>query len=384
MSEGKGIKEYLSEIDSLDDEIMLKLQERMELAKGLAEARQDEGKSPVDPTRVRQRTDEVTMNAPSELEVYSRLFYTSMTEFSRDYQMKYTKGDTDIVRRIKEVLSEAPKPFPEAGKVACQGVFGAYSQQACDKLFKRPSIMYMSNFEAVFQAIESGLTDYGVLPLENSTAGSVNRIYDLMLKYDFHIIRSTRLKIDHSLLVKPGTKKEDIKAIYSHEQALMQCEQYLKNYPDAEIKVFENTAEAAKMVAESNEKDIAAIASLECGELYGLDPIEEAIQDSGSNFTRFICIGKKMEIYPGSNRTSLMLTVPHRPGSLYHVLAIFYALGINIVKLESRPIPDRDFDFMFYFDLDCDVYSDSFTRLMNQIQSLSTDFKYLGSYVEIV
>ena len=380
----KEIDGYLAEIDELDDEIMERLEERMRISRNLAEARQRQGKSPTDPTRVRRRTDEITAKAPEELQVYSRLFYTAIAEFSRDYQMKYTKGDTEIVREIKRVREYTEKVFPESAVVACQGVFGAYSQQACDKVFRRPFIKYMQTFDDVFEAIKNGDCQYGMLPLENSTAGSVTQIYDLMTKYDFHILRSTRLKIEHSLLVKPGTKAEDIKVIFSHEQAIMQCEDYLKNYPGAMIKAVENTAEAAKMVAESNRNDIAAIASLECGDLYGLESIADSIQDSGANYTRFICIGPELEIYPGSNRTSLMLSVPHTPGSLYHVLAIFYALGINIVKLESRPIPDRDFDFMFYFDLDADVYSDSFIRLMNQIQSLSADFRYLGSYVEIV
>ena len=373
----------LDRIDRLDDEIMEKLERRMALAREVAETRQELGKSPLDPTRVRERIEEVTEKADDELEVYSRLFYTSMAEFSRDYQIKYTEGDTDVVKMIKASRENTPKVFPESAKVACQGVFGAYSQEACDKIFKRPRILYKGSFDQVFSAIERGECRYGILPLENSTAGSVNQVYDLMTKYDFHIVRSTKIKVDHSLLVKPGTAKADIKAIYSHEQALMQCENYLLDFPDAEIKVFENTAEAAKMVAESDRKDIAAIASRECGSLYGLEELDGQIQDSGANYTRFICIGKDAEIYPGSSRTSLMLSVPHRPGSLYHVLAIFYALGINMVKLESRPIPDRDFDFMFYFDLDSDVYSESFIRLMNQVQSLSEDFRYLGSYVEV-
>ena len=380
----KEIKGYMSEIDELDNEIMERLEERMRISRNLAEARQRLGKSPTDPTWVRERTDEITAAAPEELEVYSRLFYTSIAEFSRDYQMKYTKGDTEVVKQIKKVREYTEKVFPESAVVACQGVFGAYSQQACDKIFKRPQIKYKKTFDDVFEAIKNGECRYGMLPLENSTAGSVTQIYDLMTKYDFHILRSTRLKIEHSLLVKPGTRLEDIKTIYSHEQAIMQCEDYLKGLSGVTVKAVENTAEAAKMVADSERKDIAAIASLECGDLYGLSSIADSIQDSGANYTRFICIGKELEIYPGSSKTSLMLSVPHTPGSLYHVLAIFYALGINIVKLESRPIPDRDFDFMFYFDLDSDVYSESFIRLMNQIQSLSADFRYLGSYVEVV
>ena len=163
----------------------------------------------------------------------------------------------------------------------------------------------------------------------------------------------------------------------------MQCDEYLKAFPNAKITTCENTAEAAKMVAESERNDIAALASYSCGKLYGLTCLQEAVQDNGNNYTRFICISKKLEIYPGADKTSLMLIVSHTPGSLYNVLARFNALGINIFKLESRPLPQRDFDYMFYFDIDSEVHSEEFVRLINQLEELSHEFKYLGSYMEI-
>ena len=302
---------------------------------------------------------------------------------SKDHQRKVLQIESPVVQAIKTALEETPKVFPAKATVACQGVEGAYSQQACEKLFKMPKIMFMKNFNGVFAAINQGLCQYGILPLENSTAGSVNQIYDLMMKYNFYIVKSVKLTIDHSLLAKKGVKKEDVREIFSHEQAIMQCEEYLKNFPQAKITVCENTAEAAKMVAESDRNDVAALASFACGQLYGLNCIEEDVQDNGNNYTRFICISKKMEIYPGADNTSLMLIVSHKPGSLYNVLARFNALGINIFKLESRPIPERDFDFMFYFDVEAEVYSEEFVRLMSQLDELSQECKYLGSYTEI-
>lgn len=302
---------------------------------------------------------------------------------SKDHQRKITQMESPTVKAIKKAMEETPKVFPAKATVACQGVAGAYSQQACEKLFKMPKIMFMKNFNGVFAAIDQGLCQYGVLPLENSTAGSVNQIYDLMMKYNFHIVKSAKLKIDHSLLVRQGTRKEDITEIVSHEQALLQCDDYLKNFPNAKITMCDNTAEAAKLVAQSDRKDIAALASYACGQLYGLNCLEENVQDNSNNYTRFICISKKMEIYPGADKTSLMLVVSHKPGSLFNVLSRFNALGINIFKLESRPIPERDFDFMFYFDIDSEVYSEEFIRLMNQLDELTQQCKYLGSYMEI-
>lgn len=147
---------------------------------------------------------------------------------------------------------------------------------------------------------------------------------------------------------------------------------------------MENTAIAAKMVADSDRTDIAAISSRSCAPLYGLDCLASSIQDKGNNYTRFICISKNLEIYPGADRTSLMMIISHKPGSLYRVLARFYALGINLVKLESRPIPDRDFEFMFYFDLDTPVYSKEFIQLVCELDSLCEEFRYLGSYSEMI
>ena len=268
--------------------------------------------------------------------------------------------------------------------VACQGVEGAYSQLACEKLFQAPNILYFSNFEAVFSAIEKGLCQYGIIPLENSTAGSVNKVYDLMLQHEFYIVRSTRLKVDHSLLVRPGTKLEDIREVYSHEQAIGQCQEFLKTLPNAQIIRCENTAQAAKFVAESGRNDVAALASRTCGALYGLTALAESVQDQGNNYTRFICISKNLEIYPGADRTSLRMVLAHKPGALYQVLSLFNALGINLNKLESRPIPERDFEFAFYFDLDTSIYSPAFLQLMAELPGICEQFSYLGSYSEVI
>ena len=377
------IEDYRKNIDNIDKEIVEKLEERMRVAENIAKFKQDNNLPVIDIIREREKLEEITEMASDDMASYARILYNTIMEMSKDHQRKITNQDTPLVKSIKAALEETPKVFPTKATVACQGVEGAYSQQACDKLFRMPKIMYMKNFNGVFAAIDQGLCQYGILPVENSTAGSVNQIYDLMLKYNFYVVKSVKLKIDHSLLAKKETRKEDIKEIVSHEQAIMQCDDYLKAFPNAKITICENTAEAAKMVAESERNDIAALASYSCGKLYGLSCLQEAVQDNENNYTRFICISKKLEIYPGADKTSLMLVVSHTPGSLYNVLARFNALGINIFKLESRPLPQRDFDYMFYFDIDSEVHSEEFVRLINQLEELSHEFKYLGSYMEI-
>jgi len=226
---------------------------------------------------------------------------------------------------------------------ACQGVEGAYSQLACEKMFNVPNIMYFKTFKSVFDAIDKDMCRYGVLPMENSTAGSVNEIYDLMMDYHFNIIRSTRVKIDHNLLAKSGTKILQIREIYSHEQAINQCAKFLDGLVNVKVTACANTAAAAKMVAESDRNDVAALSSRTCADLYQLAILSCNVQDNDNNYTRFICISKQLEIYPGADKTSIMMVIPHKPGALYKVLSRFYALGINLIKLESRPIPNRDF-----------------------------------------
>lgn len=377
------IEDYRQKIDAIDKVIIEKMEERMRTAEEIAKFKKENNLPVMDSLREREKMEEIMEMASDDMVSYSRILYNTIMEMSKDHQRKILDDDSPLVSSIEEAIEKTGKVFPKMATVACQGVEGAYSQQACDKLFQMPKIMYVRNFNGVFAAINQGLCQYGVLPLENSTAGSVNQVYDLMMKHNFYIVKSVKLKIDHSLLAKKGTDREEIKEIFSHEQAILQCEEYLKNFPIAKITVCENTAEAAKMVAESERADVAALASYQCGQLYGLECLQEGVQDNGNNYTRFICIGKKLEIFPGADKTSLMLVVSHKPGSLYNILARFNALGINIFKLESRPIPERDFDYMFYFDVEAQVYSQEFVRLMNQVEELSQEFKYLGSYMEI-
>lgn len=377
------LKEYREKIDRIDSEIIKNFDERMRVAEEIGKYKEKRELPISDLIRENEKIDSITDMASPDMASYTRLLYNMIMEMSKDHQRNIVGKESQLIKAIHNALEEPPKVFPDRPLVACQGVSGAYSQQACEKIFKMPKIMYVKNFNGVFAAIDKGLCQYGILPLENSTAGSVNQIYDLMMKYNFHIVKSVKLKIDHSLLAPMGVKKENIKEIFSHEQAIAQCEEYLKEFKDVKITVCENTAEAAKQVAISGRKDVAALASSICRELYGLNCIEEGMQDNDNNYTRFICISKKMEIYPGADRTSLMMVLSHKPGALYHVLSRFYALGINITKLESRPIPNRDFQFMFYFDIECQVYSKEFIRLISQLEELSQEFRYLGSYIAI-
>ncbi len=378
------LNNYREHLDTIDKELLRLFTERMAIAGEIAQWKQQNRMPVLDLRREKEKLRAMEEMSPEDLKEYSVSLFSLMMELSRSYQNRIIHPASAETLAIEQALKETPQLFPETAIVACQGVEGAYSGIACEKLFKRPSIFYFSSFDAVFSAIEKGLCRYGVIPVENSTAGTVNAVYDLMRKHDFRIVRSVRVKIDHNLLVKPGTKPEDIREIYSHAQAIAQCSAFLQSMPNVKVIPCENTAVAAKKVAESQDKGIAALSSRSCSKLYGLEILKADVQDSGNNHTRFICISKNLEIYPGADRTSLMMVLPHEPGSLYRLLSRFNALGINLTKLESRPMPERSFEFMFYFDLDTSVYSPRFIQLMGELPDISEEHEYLGSYSEVI
>ena len=378
------ISQLRNEIDKIDDELVKLFGQRMDVAARIADFKKENNLPILVPAREREKLANVAEKAGPEMSNYTRVLYSMLFELSRSYQSKRNESISPLYQRITEAIANTPNLFPQAPMVACQGVEGAYAQIACEKIFKSPFIMYFKNFEGVFNAIEQGLCQYGILPLENSTAGSVNKVYDLMINHNFSIVRTFRLKVDHNLLALPGAKLSDIKEVYSHEQAIGQCGTFLNNMPGVKVIPVENTAVAASMVAQSGRKDVAALSSRACEELYGLTCLASNIQDKGNNRTRFICISKNLEVYPGSDKTSIMMVLNHKPGALYKVLARLYVLGINVTKLESRPIPDRDFEFMFYFDLETSINSEEFVQLMCELDDLCEEFKYLGSYSEVV
>lgn len=378
------LKEIRAKIDDIDNDLVTLFNKRMALSAQVAEYKKANNMPIYVPSREREILLDVATKSGPETAKYTRVLYSMIFELSRSYQSKRNAELSDLYKTITESIENTPKLFPQAPFVACQGVEGAYSQIACEKMFKSPMIMYFKNFEGVFNAIEQGLCQYGILPIENSTAGSVKKVYDLMIHHNFSIVKTFRMKIEHNLLAKPGTKLSDIKEIYSHEQAINQCTGFLEKLSGVTVIPVENTAVAANMVTQSQRADVAAISSHTCEEIYGLTSLVDSIQDESNNRTRFICISKNLEIYPGSDKTSIMMILPHKPGALYRVLARMYVLGINVIKLESRPIPDSDFEFMFYFDLETSIYSEEFVQLMCELEDLCEDFKYLGSYTEVV
>ena len=375
------INESREKINQIDDQLIHLFEQRMEAALEIAKYKQQNHLPVYDPARERQVLLRQTAAVPPQLSASAKVLYSTLFDLSRSYQHRYLSAPSDLPDRIRAAVKD--QDFPAQAVVACQGVEGAYSQQACEKLFDMPNIMFCKRFEGVFQAIESGLCRYGVLPIENSAYGSVDEVYDLMRQHRFYIVRSIKVKVNHQLMALPGTSLSDIHEVVSHSQAIGQCGRFLKTLPDVKITPCENTAAAAKLVSQSGRRDLAAIASPACAELYGLVPLQKNVCDTDHNFTRFICIAREIEIYPGANRMSLMLTLPHKPGSLYRMIARFAALGLNLTKLESRPLAGTDFEFQFYFDLEASVRNDDAVNLVGELSGENEDFTYLGSYLEV-
>ena len=370
--------------DVVDEQIVDLFRQRLDLVREMAKYRA-ENKLPF--ARDRRERDilmKVSDQIGADNEGYVRLLYNTIFDVDHSAQSTYIGKHSDLAERINKSVEKTPKLFPKRATVACQGVAGAYSHSAAERLFQLPDIEFCKTFEDVFAAVENGEVEYGVLPIENSSYGSVVSVYNLMQHYNFYIVKSLRLRINHKLLAKPGTRMSQVKEIFSHEQAIGQCSKFLSSLEGVKITKVANTAMAARMVAESDRDDVAAIASQECIDLYGLEVLKKHIQVTDNNYTRFICISKKMEIYPGANRISLILTLPHVPCSLYHMIAKFAAIDVNLTKLESRPIPGSDFEFLFYFDLDASVYQEDLLYLLSELEESPETFVFLGCYLEAI
>ncbi len=378
------ISELRQEINAIDREICALFVRRMNTALGIAEYKKENGLPVLDASRERAVLQKVSDLTGTEFEAYARTLYQTLMDVSKAYQHRLIGGVTPLAEKLADLAGQPPKVFPKRATVSCQGCEGAYSQAAAEKLFRAPEIVYHSDWDGVFRAVADGKTDYGILPIENSTAGSVNRIYDLLAKHNVSIVRSVRVRVDHNLLALPGAKLEDIREIYSHEQAIQQCSDLLASLENTQAITCANTAMAARQVAEGGDLTKAALSSRLCARLYGLTPLVDGAQNNDSNYTRFICIAKEPEIFAGADRTSLVLQLSNEPGSLFRVLSLINALGANLTKLESRPIPGRDFEVMFYFDIEESVYSLAFPELLSQLERASEKFRYLGTYSEVI
>lgn len=378
------LKNVRAQIDEIDAELVDLFLKRLAIVADVAASKQERGAPVSDPAREREILSRVSAAVGPEYENGVRLFFNTLFSISKARQREILNGQSEFVQAVKKAIAATPAKFPARAVVACAGTEGSYAQQATSLMFPVPTIVYFNGFEKVFEAVEQGLCPYGILPIENSAAGSVAAVYDLMVKHRFHIVRALRLKIDHVLLAPEGVRLEDVREVSSHPHALAQCKGFFARHPSIAQRPGENTATVAKEIAAGSRRDVAVVASRACAELYGLKVIAENIQDAAFNYTRFICISKDLEIYPDANKFSIMMSLPHRPGALNAIISKFASIDVNLTKLESRPVPGMDFEFRFTFDFEATPGDRGVLCLLSE---LSRDpeiehFTFLGAYAE--
>lgn len=355
MSEKKDLTELRSEIDSIDRELMRLFEERMNISRQVGDYKRERGLPVFDETR--------------EKEVIAARTALIGEEALRPYASRLMHNIMDYSKEVQK------RP---GGKVAFQGCRGAYSEEAARTYFPDAELAAKEQFEDVFRAVARGEAEAGVVPVENSAAGSVTANIDLLGRYDLSVQGEVLLPIRHVLLGAPGASLSDIGEVYSHEQAIRQCSAYLAGHTNWTIREYPNTAMSAKYVAECGDKSKAAIASAFAGEVYGLVPLERDISDSMENFTRFFVLSRQSGIAEGADKASLLFTLNHVSGSLAKVLSVFGEKGYNLTKIESRPILGRNWEYKFYVDVEGDIAR--LSEDMAQIGRYCLELRLIGGY----
>ena len=367
------LKQLRDLIDEVDDQIASLYMQRLDLVKKVGE--------------YKKQNDVVIEHSDRESQIYDRLAQKFGDKTATDYLynsiMTYSKMQQNILQAKESgfVFEKNQKDISDEQKVGFAGTTGAYAEKAALKIFPNMKPKYYTHFGDVFDAVDKGQIKYGVVPIENSTAGSVNEVYDLLKEYDIKIVGAQRLTINHCLLGQKDADEKDIKVVYSHPQALYQCKKFL----DANgIKTIEqsNTAVACEQVAKMADKTIGAIGAESNAEKNDLKIIKRGVQNAEHNFTRFIVISKEMTVSQNADRLSLMVSLKHKPGALFQLLSILSSFKVDLLKLESRPIPEQEFEFMFYIDIKCDVFSERTQTMLACIKAYCQTTTILGAYHE--
>ncbi len=378
------LSEIRPQLDEIDAGLLDLFLKRMALIDKVADAkRRDPSKPLYDPAREREILMRIRENAGTEYGDAAHQLFRMILELSRARQAAQLIPATSVAARVAAMCANEQNVFPQTGRIAVSGVEGSHAGAAADRLFPKGDIIFMEGFPAVVQAVQAGLCKFGILPVENSVHGSVRQVYDLLREPDICIVRSVRQLIRHVLLTQKDAKLSDIKTIYTHEQAAGQCSRFIQKL-GVDVVPCVSTAHAAQRVAEAKDKSVAAIAGEACAKLYGLSVLTGDIQNESNNDTRFLCITKGASCYAGADRMSILVNCANSPGALYQMIAKISALGINMCKLESMPIPGTNFSYRFYMDLECNVHQEGVLGLLCELERSCDSFTLLGNYTEIV
>jgi len=365
-------------IDEIDSNIVELYEDRMDICRQVAEYKIANGKKVFDKQRELEKIGKVKSLTHNEFNSHGveELFEQIMAMSRKlQYQILAAQGNMGKLPFIAVDALDTGK-----ARVVFQGADGAYSQAAMMQYFgDKINSFHVDTFRDAMSAIDEGSADFAVLPIENSTAGIVNEIYDLLVEFENYIVGEQIIKIEHCLLGVPGATMEDVKTVYSHPQSLMQSAKFLNNYDWQQISM-QNNAFAARKVAEEQNKTQAAIAGEHAGKIYGLEVLQKGVNHSGSNSTRFIIVTNQKIFRKDANKISICLEVPHESGSLYHMLSHFIYNNLNMTKIESRPIEDRNWEYRFFIDFEGNLADSAVKNALRGLRDEARMMKILGNY----
>lgn len=371
-----------SSIDEIDRQIVALFEQRMAVTEQVGRYKQSIGMPVLDAGREReviQKKIQCLTNPNLKTDV--SLLYQSIMAISRRQQRALVEeSGSESYHRIQLAMQAARQPAADP-RVVYQGEKGAYSEMAAMRFFGNSvKSQGLRKFRDVFAAIKHGDADYGVLPIENTSTGAIRQIYDLLAEYECYMVGEVTVKVTHCLMSLPGSKLEEIQTVYSHEQGLFQCEAFLSRYPDWKRIPQDDTAGSAKMVADGTDRTKAAICSKRSAELYGLEILAEGINDNLENTTRFVVVSPQMELREGRDKIAACFCVPHHSGSLHEVLTIFAAHGLNLVRLESRPVQGHNFEYMFFVEFTGDLLAETMPGIMRELTQSTVGLRVFGNF----
>lgn len=372
------LQELRKEIDRIDKEMVRLFEERMDICKNVAEYKIETGKKVFDRQREEEKIKAVQELTGNEINrIGAGELFGQIMSVSRKLQYKLLAEHGILEKPSFEPVDTLDK---ENATVVFQGIEGSYSYAAMKEYFGADvKNFHVKTFRNAMEAIAEGKADYAVLPIENSTAGGVSEIYDLLVEFNNYIVGEQIIEIKHCLLTVPGASKEDIKTIYSHPQSFMQSAAYLRKHEWKQISM-ENNAFAAKKVADEKDKTQAAVAGRYAGELYGLNILEEGINDSELNSTRFIIVSNQKKFLKNAGKVSVCFEIQHESGSLYKTLSHFIYNGINLCNIESRPMKEKNWEYRFFVDFEGNLEDSAVQNALGSLQEETRNLIIFGNY----
>ena len=370
--------ELREQIDAIDRQIVSLYEQRMEICGRVAEYKIETGKKVFDRQREMEKLDKVRSLTHNDFNSHGgEELFEQIMSMSRKLQYQLLAQHGDMGRlpfiRVEELETRG-------ARVVFQGAEGAYSQAAMTRYFgEEIQSLHVDTFRDAMSAIDEGSADFAVLPIENSTAGIVSEIYDLLVEFENYIVGEQILQINHCLLGVPGTKLEDIRMVYSHPQSLMQSSRFLSGHDWRQISM-QNNAFAAKKVAEEQDRSQAAVASEYAAKVYGLEVLRQGVNQEKDNSTRFIIVTNQKIFRKDAAKISICFELPHHSGSLYHMLSHFIYNNLNLCKIESRPIEDRSWEYRFFIDFEGNLADSAVKNALRGLRDEARNMKILGNY----